>query len=231
MMPRPNRLGRMTSAVADAVASRRSSSVGRRPSRCCSSPKRRRQFSMMMTAPSTIRPKSSAPRLIRLPDTPPRTMPVRVNSIDSGITAAVISAARTLPSSRNSTTTTRIAPSTRFLATVRMVRSTSEVRSYIGSARTPAGRLRLASANRAATACETSRLLAPISMKVVPSTTSLPSSVAAPVRSSGPSPTCATSRTRIGTPSRRSSTMSRMPSRSATCPGARTRNCWPLRSM
>ena len=231
MMPRPNRLGRMTSAVADAVASRRSSSVRARPSACCSSPKRRRQFSMMMTAPSTIRPKSSAPRLIRLPDTPPRTMPVSVNSIASGITAAVVSAARTLPSSRNSTAMTSSAPSTRFFATVRIVRSTSVVRSYTGTARTPAGRLRFASIRRAAVACATSRLLAPISMKVVPSTTSRPSIVAAPVRNSGPSPTWATSRTRIGTPSRRSSTMSRMPSRSATCPGARTRNCWPLRSM
>ena len=129
MMPRPNRLGRITSEVAAAVVASRSLSVSSRPRRCCSSPKRRRQFSMMITAPSTIRPKSSAPRLIRLPETPPRTMPVRVNSIASGITAAVISAARKLPSSANSTTTTSSAPSTRLVATVPMVRSTSAVRS------------------------------------------------------------------------------------------------------
>ena len=84
---------------------------------------------MMITAPSTIRPKSSAPRLIRLPETPPRTMPVMVISIAIGITAAVISAARKFPSRSSSTTMTSSAPSTRFLVTVAMVRSTSEVRS------------------------------------------------------------------------------------------------------
>ncbi len=45
------------------------------------------------------------------------------------VTAAVISAARTLPSSRNSTAITSSAPSIRFYATVAMVRSTSAVRS------------------------------------------------------------------------------------------------------
>ena len=56
-------------------------------------------------------------------------MPMMVNSIANGITAAVINEARTLPSSRNSTTTTSSAPSIRFLDTVPMVRSTSAVRS------------------------------------------------------------------------------------------------------
>jgi hypothetical protein len=44
-----------------------------------------------------------------------------------------------------------------------------------------------------ATACETVRLFSPISMNTVPSTTSRPFSVAAPVRSSRPRPTSATS--------------------------------------
>src|SRR5690606_29704083 len=105
---------------------------------------------MMITAPSTIRPKSNAPRLIRLPETPPRTMPKTVKSIANGITAAVISDALKFPSSRNSTTMTSRAPSTRFLDTVAMVRSTSAVRSYTGLAETPGGRLRLASWRRAA---------------------------------------------------------------------------------
>ena len=43
----------------------------------------------MMTAPSTMMPKSIAPRLIRLALTRVSTMPVIVNSIDSGITQAV----------------------------------------------------------------------------------------------------------------------------------------------
>ena len=46
-------------------------------------------------------------------------MPVAVSSIESGIASAVISAARKFPSSRNSTTMTRIAPSARFVSTVR----------------------------------------------------------------------------------------------------------------
>ncbi len=75
-------------------------------------------------------PKSSAPRLIRLALTfglP--TMPVKVNSIDSGITRAVISAARMLPRNRNSTAITSTAPSSRFFLTVAMALSTSTVRS------------------------------------------------------------------------------------------------------
>ena len=86
----------------------------------------------MITAPSTIRPKSSAPRLIRFPETPPRTIPVTVISMESGITAAVISAARMLPSNRNNTAMTSSAPSMRLVRTVAMVRSTRLVRSYTG---------------------------------------------------------------------------------------------------
>ena len=74
---------------------------------------------------STIRPKSSAPRLIKLPETPRRFIPVAVISIVIGMTAAVINAARILPSSRNSTTMTRSAPSTRFFSTVAIVALTS----------------------------------------------------------------------------------------------------------
>ena len=67
--------------------------------RRCRSPSRRRQFSTMITAPSTIRPKSIAPRLIRLPLILVCTMPIAVSSIESGIASAVMSAARKLPSS------------------------------------------------------------------------------------------------------------------------------------
>ena len=83
----------------------------------------------MITAPSTMRPKSSAPRLMRLPETREPTMPVIVHSIAIGMTAAVTSAARTLPSSANSTAMTSNAPSTRLRVTVAIVASTSEVRS------------------------------------------------------------------------------------------------------
>ena len=46
------------------------------------SPSRRTTFSTMTTAPSTMRPKSIAPRLIRLPEIPAGTMPMNAKSID-----------------------------------------------------------------------------------------------------------------------------------------------------
>ncbi len=51
----------------------------------------------MMTAPSTMRPKSSAPRLIRLAEICASTMPVMVISMATGMTSAVITAARMFP--------------------------------------------------------------------------------------------------------------------------------------
>ena len=127
MMITPKIDGLITSTVASSANANRSSLVRSRPAWCCASEKRRRQFSTIMTAPSTIRPKSSAPRLIRLPETRLATMPVMVINIASGITIAVMIAARMLPSSRNKTTTTSRAPSTRLVSTVLIVRSTSSV--------------------------------------------------------------------------------------------------------
>ena len=66
---------------------------------------------------------------MRLAETPVFTMPAMVASIDSGMIAAVINAARKLPSSMNSMTMTSRAPSSRFFCTVAMVLSTSVVRS------------------------------------------------------------------------------------------------------
>src|SRR5574343_226267 len=57
----------------------------------------------------------------------------------------------------------------------------------------PSGRLRLISTIFWSTARETVRLFSPINMNTVPRTTSRPLSVAAPVRSSRPMPTSATS--------------------------------------
>ena len=73
------------------------------------------------------------------------------------------------------------------LRTVAMVRSTSCVRSYTAWIETPCGRLLLDVVDlRAAAARATARLFSPISMNTVPSTTSSPFCVAAPVRSSVP---------------------------------------------
>ena len=57
----------------------------------------------MITAPSTISPKSSAPRLIRLALILPCSMPAAVISMVIGMTSAVMTAARKFPSSTNST--------------------------------------------------------------------------------------------------------------------------------
>ena len=54
-------------------------------------------FSIITTEPSTIRPKSIAPRLIRLPDTPACNIPVNAKSIDSGIADATMRPPRRLP--------------------------------------------------------------------------------------------------------------------------------------
>ena len=84
MMITPNTLGRITSRVASRTMASRSGSSGRRFNRACSAPSRRKQFSTMITAPSTMRPKSSAPRLMRLPETREPTMPVMVHNIAIG---------------------------------------------------------------------------------------------------------------------------------------------------
>ncbi len=72
---------------------------------------------------------SRAPRLIRFALIFPPTIPVIVMSMESGMIAAVIKAARTFPRSKKSTRTTRTAPSKRFVFTVRIVASTRFVRS------------------------------------------------------------------------------------------------------
>ena len=86
-------------------------------------------FSIITTEPSTISPKSIAPRLIRLPEIPSCFMAMNAASIDSGIAEATIRPPRRLPSSSSSTTMTRSPPSIRFFATVRIVRRTRSVRS------------------------------------------------------------------------------------------------------
>jgi len=143
----------------------------------------------MITAPSTIRPKSIAPSDIRLPLTSLCTIPVAVISIDSGIASAQISAAFTFPSRSSSTMMTSTAPSNRLLRTVAIVASTSFVRFRTALATMPGGRLGWMSAILLSTAAATVRLLAPISMMAVPTTTSSPFSLADPVRSSRPTPT------------------------------------------
>lgn len=78
--------------------------------------------------PSTTMPKSMAPRLIRLAETPNTRMRMKAKSIASGMTDATIRPARTLPRKTISTTKTMIAPSIRLRITVDMLRFTSSER-------------------------------------------------------------------------------------------------------
>ncbi len=231
MMSWPNSSGRRASCEAAKTSWKRSLRVSGRPLWACAWARRRTQFSTITTAPSMMMPKSSAPRLMRLALMRWFTMPVKVNSIDSGITSAVMMAARMLPRNRNRIAITSTAPSSRFFFTVAMALSTSTVRSYTVTAFTPSGRVRLISCILRSTACETLRLFSPISMNTVPSTTSRPLSVAAPVRSSWPMPTCATSDTRSGTPCALPRITLPMSSADFTWPGARIRYCSPRFSM
>ena len=81
--------------------------------------------STIITAPSTMMPKSIAPKLIRLAPTPKMRMRMNANRSDNGMTDAVTSPPRRLPSNTTSTKKTMSAPSVRLLAIVDVVRSMS----------------------------------------------------------------------------------------------------------
>ena len=96
---------------------------------------------------------------------------------------------------------------------------------------TPGGSVEAMERSSASTADDTVRLLAPISISAVPTTTSRPFSLALPVRVSPPIETVARSRTLTGTPPRvdtttapSSPTFSRRPPERTTMPS-------PLRSI
>ncbi len=88
--------------------------------------------STMITAPSTIIPKSMAPKLIRFAQTPNILIKMKAKSKDSGITDAVISPPRMLPNNKTKTKITISAPSIKFLAMVLVVRSIKLDRSRNG---------------------------------------------------------------------------------------------------
>ncbi len=125
----PKIRGRRACRAAKNTSLNRSLCVNGRLSNCCAWARRRIQFSTITTAPSTIIPKSSAPRLIKLALIFFCAIPVKVNSMESGITQAVIRAARIFPKNKNSITITSTAPSTRFFCTVLIAFSTRDVRS------------------------------------------------------------------------------------------------------
>ena len=85
--------------------------------------------STMMTAPSTIRPKSIAPKLIRFADTPKICIIAKANKRHKGITEATIKPARQFPNNKIKINTTINPPSIRFFSTVLMARPIKTLRS------------------------------------------------------------------------------------------------------
>ena len=88
----------------------------------------RTMFSVMMTAPSTMIPKSIAPNESRLAGIPRRSIKMNANKSESGIVSATMKAARTSYRNSDSRMMTSPAPSTRFLNTVVTVVFTSRSR-------------------------------------------------------------------------------------------------------
>ena len=96
--------------------------------------------STIITAPSTIIPKSIAPKLIRLAHTLNTFIKINANSKDSGIVEATIKPPRQLPNKKMRTKITIKAPSIRFVATVEVVSPINLLLSKRGSITTPSGR-------------------------------------------------------------------------------------------
>ncbi|MNL00965.1 hypothetical protein D3C87_1214170 [compost metagenome] len=85
--------------------------------------------STTINAPSTISPKSIAPKLIKLALTPNKRIIPNAKSMDNGIAEATIKPARRLPKKMTKTKITISAPSIKFFSTVPMARLTKSVRS------------------------------------------------------------------------------------------------------
>ena len=132
--------------------------------------------STIITAPSTIKPKSRAPRLIRFPLTPNIFMRIMAKSMANGITDATIKPARQFPRNNTNTKITIKAPSIRLLRTVWMALLTILVRSRKGSMIMPSGKVFLMSLIRSFTSWITWLLLAPLSIITIAPATS-PSSL------------------------------------------------------
>ena len=154
-----------------------------------------------MTAPSIIKPKSSAPKLIRLPLTPNKFISIIAKSIASGITDATINPALTLPKKSTRMNITISAPSSRFFSTVLMALFTIFVLSRNGSIFTPSGKFFSICAIRSFTALITVDEFWPFSIITTAPATS-PSSLKhiAPYRLACPILTSAISFTRTGIP-------------------------------
>ena len=101
---------------------------------------RKTVLSTIITAPSTIIPKSIAPKLIRFAQTLNAFINIKANNNDNGIVEATIKPPRQFPNKKIRTKITINAPSIRFVATVDVVSAISLLRSNKGSIITPSGK-------------------------------------------------------------------------------------------
>ena len=132
--------------------------------------------STIMTAPSTINPKSNAPKLIRFPLTPNKFIIMTAKSKESGITEATKIPALKFPRNNTRTKMTMRAPSSKFFETVLMALLTIFVRSKKGSITTPSGNVFSICIIFSFTLSMTRLLLSPFNIITMPPATS-PSSL------------------------------------------------------
>ena len=137
--------------------------------------------STMITAPSTINPKSIAPKLMRLAETPKICISAKANNKLNGMTDATIKPARQLPSNSTRINTTIRPPSIKFFSTVEMDFPINTLRSKKGTILIPWGIVFWISSMRTFTSLTTLFALAPFSNNITaPTTSPFPFRVIAP---------------------------------------------------
>ncbi len=140
MISQPITMGVATSMAARLTTRLRSEKSKLRPRPSWLLESLKRTLSTMTTAPSTISPKSSAPRLIKLPDIPSQESAQRANRNAAGITKMVIKVARQLRKKNSRTAVTRDIAKERFTAIVCETPLTISARLYKDRISTSAGR-------------------------------------------------------------------------------------------
>ena len=155
----------------------------------------------MMTAPSTIKPKSIAPRLIKLAETPKICIIANAKRRHNGITEATIKPALKLPRSKTKIKTTINPPSIKFFSTVEMDFPIKSLRSKKGTILIPCGIVFWIASILNFTSLTTLLAFAPFNKSITaPTTSPLPFLVIAPYRTALPNCTVATSLIKIGNP-------------------------------
>ncbi|OPZ30800.1 MAG: hypothetical protein BWZ00_00809 [Bacteroidetes bacterium ADurb.BinA174] len=176
----------------------------------------------MITPPSMMIPKSSAPKLIRLASMPKIYIKDNVNNNDKGIIDAIIIAVRKFPRMASTTRITMIQPKSRFSKTVIVVRPISSLRSTMGLMKIPSGRDFCTSATLLCTALITFFESAFLSIIIWPITFSpCPFAVIAPKRFACPNCTTAISPISTGIPFRFLITIFRISSSDFIAPSPR----------